>query len=102
MSFLGTKASAYYIIDLKNSKVVNKIKIKAGSFTAYVGNENGMSQSKEDSKKDSRGDLLLGTFPVAVYEIRIDIKLSMGLTAGVSLPYNKIKVSVRWIGGFKG
>ena len=94
LSFLGTKASAYYIIDFKNSKVINKIKIKAGSFTAYVGNEDGMSQSKSDSKNDKRGDLLLGTFPVAAYEIRIDIKLSMGLTAGVSLPYNKIKVSL--------
>ena len=94
LSFLGTKASAYYIIDLKNSKVVNKIKIKAGSFTATVGNENGMSQSKADEKKDTRGDLLLGTFPIAAYEIRIDIKLSMGLTAGVSLPYKKIKVTL--------
>ena len=65
LSFLGTKATAYYIIDLKNSKVVNKIKIKASSFTATVGNENGMSQSKADEKKDTRGDLLLGTFPIA-------------------------------------
>ena len=94
LSFLGTKASAYYIIDFKNSKVVNKIKIKAGSFTVSVGNEDGLSQSKTDSNKDTRGSVLLGTFPIAAYEIRIDIKLSMGLTAGVSLPYNKIKVSL--------
>ena len=93
-SFLGTKASAYYVIDLKNNKVVNKIKIKAGSFTVSVGNEDGLSQSKTDSNKDTRGSVLLGTFPIAAYEIRIDIKLSMGLTAGVSLPYNKIKVSL--------
>ena len=92
--FLGAKASAYYIIDLKNSKVVNKIKIKAGSFTVYVGNENGLSQSKTDSNKDTRGDLLLGTFPIAAYEIHIDIKLSMSLSAGVTLKTKKILVTL--------
>ena len=92
--FLGTKASAYYVIDLKNNKVVNKIKIKAGSFTASVGNEKGMSQSKSDSSKDTRGSLLLGTFPIAAYEIRIDIKLSMGLSAGVTVSTKQLKITL--------
>ena len=93
-SFLGTKASAYYVIDLKNNKVVNKIKIKAGSFTVSVGNENGLSQSKTDSNKDTRGSVLLGTFPIAAYEIRIDIKLSMGLNAGVTVSTKQLKITL--------
>ena len=93
-SFLGTKASAYYIIDLKNNKVVNKIKIKAGSFTVSVGNEDGLSQSKTDSNKDTRGSVLLGTFPIAAYEIRIDIKLSMGLNAGVTVSTKQLKITL--------
>jgi hypothetical protein len=93
-SFLGTKASAYYVIDLKNNKVVNKIKIKAGSFTVSVGNEDGLSQSKTDSNKDTRGSVLLGTFPIAAYEIRIDIKLSMGLNAGVTVSTKQLKITL--------
>ena len=93
-SFLGTKASAYYVIDLKNNKVVNKIKIKAGSFTVSVGNEDGLSQSKTDSNKDTRGNVLLGTFPIAAYEIRIDIKLSMGLNAGVTVSTKQLKITL--------
>ena len=94
IDFLGAKASAYYVIDLSKGKVVNKIKIKAGTYTAWVGNEDGLSQSKSDSNKDSRTDLLLGSFPIVAYEIRIDIKLSLSLSAGVTLLTNKFKVTL--------
>ena len=53
-----------------------------------------MSQSKSDSSKDTRGSLLLGTFPIAAYEIRIDIKLSMGLSAGVTVSTKQLKITL--------
>ena len=94
IDFLGTEASAYYIIDFSSTKVVNKIKLKFGCFSTTLGNEKGLEKSKTNSNNDKRGDLLLGTFPILAYEIHLDIKLSMSLSAGVTCSTNKIKITL--------
>jgi len=94
IDFLGAKASAVYVIDFSDTEVANSIKIEFGCFSIKVGNEKGIDKDKTGSDNDEREDLLLGTFPVLAYEIHLDIKLSMSLSAGVTCSTNKVIITL--------